>query len=116
MFDIKNDSTTSTAELRVLGEPHVFFRRMRILCGGSVVEDIDNYSRVHELMKILTPTDSLVNDSAQGFGRDWNHLTSFTTDNLPGIPQGQHQTVMMKLCIGLFSQEKMLPIKNMPIS
>ena len=116
MFDVKNDSNQSTAELRVLGEPHVFFKRMRILCGGSVVEDIDNYSRVHELMKILTPTDSLVNDSAQGFGRDWNHLTSLTENTLPGIPQGQNQTVMMKLCSGLFSQEKMLPIKNMPIS
>ena len=53
MFDLKNTSQVSGALLRPLGGPHSFFRRMRLLCGGQVIEDIDNYNRVHEMLRIL---------------------------------------------------------------
>ena len=44
MMDVHNQDSDSNKLLRPLGGPHTFFRRMRVLCGGTVVEDIDNYS------------------------------------------------------------------------
>ncbi len=56
-------------ELRPLGGPWSFFRRVRRLCNGQVIEDIDNYSRVHELFSILTAKDSRDNEEVEGFGK-----------------------------------------------
>ena len=115
MFDVHNPADPAKL-LRPLGGPHTFFRRMRILCGGTVVEDIDNYSRVHELMKMLTAKDKRVNDDAEAFGQSWDKYSTLNVDTLPGIIGGQSQTVLMTLCSGLLSQPKMLPIRNMPIT
>ena len=46
MFDVVNTDSTTAKELRVLGGPGSFFRRVRLLCGGITIEDIDDYSRV----------------------------------------------------------------------
>ena len=46
-FEVVNDDATVAHRLRPLSGPHIPFRRMRILCGGSVSEDIDYYNRVH---------------------------------------------------------------------
>ena len=40
MFDLNNDETNVVKALRPLGGPWTFFRRMRILCAGQLVEDI----------------------------------------------------------------------------
>ena len=50
MFDIRNNDADAAKKLYVLGGPHCFFRRMRILAAGQLVEDIDNYNRIHEIM------------------------------------------------------------------
>ena len=34
-----------------------FFRRMRIICGGQIVEDIDYYNRVHEMFHERKPAE-----------------------------------------------------------
>eukprot|EP00746_Dinoflagellata_sp_MGD_P157894 gnl/MRDRNA2_/MRDRNA2_86341_c0_seq1.p1 gnl/MRDRNA2_/MRDRNA2_86341_c0~~gnl/MRDRNA2_/MRDRNA2_86341_c0_seq1.p1 ORF type:complete len:456 (+),score=38.28 gnl/MRDRNA2_/MRDRNA2_86341_c0_seq1:331-1698(+) len=115
MFDVLNTGT-SLEHLRVLGGPHTFFRRMRILCGGQVVEDIDNYNRVHEMFSTLKAQDTNANDDAEGFGDNWTFDTTMNTNVLPGIIAGQSQTVLFKPCSGLFNQSKMLPIRYMPIT
>ena len=53
MFDLVNMDSDAAKELRPLGGPSSFFRRMRVLCGGQVVEDIDNYNRVHQIFHSL---------------------------------------------------------------
>ena len=40
-FDLNNAKSGTNQDLYLLGGPHVFFRRMRRLCGGTIVEDID---------------------------------------------------------------------------
>ena len=52
-FTLVNENTTAANNLFLLGQPHTFFRRARLLCGGQVVEDIDQYNRVHEMLSIL---------------------------------------------------------------
>ena len=69
MFDFKNDSTTQP--LYPYGGPWGFFSQMRILVGGQVIEDIDNYNRVHEMFQVFSATDSRDNDYVAGFGNYW---------------------------------------------
>ncbi len=98
MFDVRNTETTdATKKLRCLGSPWSFFRRMRILAGGQVVEDIDSYNRVHEMMHMLTASDSRVNDYGEGFGLTLTNLrTHNTAVELPGIEMSQSQSVLFK--------------------
>ena len=117
MFDLVNMDADSAKELRVLGGPHSFFRRMRVLCGGQVVEDIDNYNRVHEMFSMLTAKDSRTNVDAEAFGHhryDWNAVLD--KDTIPGIPGGQSRTVLFKPLSGLLNQPKYLPIRYCPIT
>ena len=38
----------------------VFFRRMRIICGGQIVEDVDQYNRVHEMFHEMKPAEKTI--------------------------------------------------------
>ena len=121
MFELQNNENPANGnghmQLRPLGGPHTFFRRMRILCGGQVVEDIDNYNRVHQMFTILNAKDANINERAEAFGQQFdNHQTTFDRNNVAGIAPGEAQTVLFKPCSGLFNQPKMLPIRYMPIT
>ena len=52
MFDLVNMESGSDKQLRPLGGPWTFFKRMRVLCNGAIVEDIDDYNRVHQIVEI----------------------------------------------------------------
>ena len=79
-FDLVNTSTARVQDgevfpkLRLLpiSSPWAFFRRLRILIGGVVCEDIDYYNRVHEMFSILTSKHSRINETAEGFGEKWD--------------------------------------------
>ena len=43
-FNVSNDEATTTRNLYVLGGPHCFFRRLRILCAGQLIEDTDQHN------------------------------------------------------------------------
>jgi len=137
MFDVRNTDTTAdgSKKLRPIGGPHSFFRRMRILCGGTLVEDIDNYNRVSQMFDQLTAGDSRKNAWCQGFGNEMDILDVSTMVNygtvmtpmagatavtpVPflapntynGIPSTQAQTVLFKPLSGLFRQNKYIPLK-----
>ena len=75
-FDVVNDGVSVasiggapaiTPFLRPFS-PWGMFRRVRLLCGSQLVEDIDQYGRVHEMMNILTATHSRANEGVEGFG------------------------------------------------
>ena len=121
MFDLVNMESDTAKELRPLGGPWTFFRRMRVLCGGTIVEDIDLYNRCHELFSVLTSSDSRVNVNGEAFGqhfdiRDFQGSVGLHKDNFPGIIGGQSQTVLFKPLSGLLNQNKMLPVRYCPIT
>ena len=123
MFNLQNMAQGAGSEaklLRPLGGPHSFFRRMRVLCGGQVVEDIDNYNRVHQMFSILTAEDSSKNVDAEAFGKTWdirdNRKTAYTANSFSGIKNGQSQTVLFKPLSGLLNQPKYLPIRYCPLT
>ncbi len=72
MFTLTNDDLVAAKRLRTLSGPWSFFRRMRILAAGQLVEDIDNYNRIHEMMHLLIAKDSRQNDAAEAFGQTWD--------------------------------------------
>ena len=49
-FDVKN---LEDYPLRVLGSPYSFFRRMRVLVGNMLVEDISDFNRVSYMFDTL---------------------------------------------------------------
>ena len=53
MFTLTNEEVTAAKRLRPLSGPWSFFRRMRILAAGQLVEDIDQYNRIHEMMQFF---------------------------------------------------------------
>ena len=122
MFDLKHDDGAGNHNLYPVGGPWGFFSRMRILVGGQVIEDIDNYNRVHEMFQVFSATDSRENDYAEGFSNYWRDLHDprgllVTTETLVRIPPSSHMTVMFKPVAGLFqSVRKYLPLQFMPIT
>jgi len=120
MFDVNNDDTTANRMLRVLGGPWCFFRRMRVLCAGQLVEDIMDYNRIHEMMHIMIANESRDNDAAEAFGNMWSsqdwQMGKTNADNFRGIPPGQKLTVLFKPLSGILNQNKMLPIRYAPIT
>jgi hypothetical protein len=107
-------------ELRPLGGPHTFFKRMRVLCNGQIVEDIDDYNRVHEMFFTMTAADSRINVNAEAFGQNWDtrdwQNNILNADTFKGILPGQSQTVLFKPLSGLLSQPKYLPLRYCPIT
>ena len=62
MFDLHNES----GMLRPIGGPWSCFQRLRLHCGGQLVEDIDKYAAVHEMFSILGAEGTIQNDYAEG--------------------------------------------------
>ena len=115
MFNVNNENATEAKKLHVVGGPWCFFRRLRILAAGQLVEDIDNYHRIHEMMSFLVASDSKANQAAEHFGRNWDSDSNGWGYNA-GIKGGQSLTVLFKPLSGLLNQNKMLPVRYAPIT
>jgi hypothetical protein len=115
MFDVRNNAANKAEKLYVLGGPHCFFRRLRILAAGQLVEDIDNYNRIHEMMSILTSPDSRNNQAAEAFGAHWDTGTA-AYPKAQGVDGASALTVLFRPLSGLLNQNKMLPIRYAPIT
>jgi hypothetical protein len=89
---------------------------LRISANGAMLEDISDYNRIHQMFEMLTSSHNRDNGDIEGFGYRSDTVAPkdhHTLDTLPGIAQGSHQTVSMKLCSGILNQTKMLPLKYM---
>ena len=69
-FTLTNNATGPGQKLRPLAGPWAFFRRIRLLAGGVVCEDIDYSNRVTQMMHILQSEGSRRNDFCEGFGEE----------------------------------------------
>ena len=103
-FKLRNEENKG---LYVVGQPHTFFRRARLMCGGTVVEDIDQYNRVHEMLSVLSGTHNRDMDDTSSMSKRWdsegvydavrNNLLSATNNEhdpafnigaIPALPSG----------------------------
>ena len=116
LFQLNNDESDTAKLLRPLSGPHAFFRRMRILVAGQLVEDIDQYNRIHEMMQFFVAPDSRDNDAAEAFGFIHNKHVTYKNTTFPGIKPGQGLQVLFKPLSGLLNQNKMMPLRYAPIT
>ena len=78
LYTLVNTATGETAEaqankiLRPISGPWSFFRRARCLVGGAIIDDVDHYNRVHEMLHILTSEANRDNDNVEGFIQRWH--------------------------------------------
>ena len=83
----------------VVESPASMFRRLRIIANGSaMIEDVEEYGRVHEMFSLLQSSERRYNAHAEGWGS--TDVTS-STFNDPGrpdpIPGNSARTVVVKL-------------------
>ena len=117
LFQLNNDEATDSGKaLRPLSGPWSFFRRMRVLAAGQLVEDIDQYNRIHEMTQFLVAGESRVNDTAEAFGITHDKQAKITAAQYNGIKPGQGMQVLFKPLSGLLNQSKMIPLRYAPIT
>ena len=116
-FTIQNTHATLPLKPK-LPVPWVFFRRVRVLCGGQIVEDIDDYNRVHTQFHLMRPTERRLNDFAEAFGTDLTTSLTMTRESIDTsqtVAADSSRTVCFTPFLGLFRQEKFLPVRYAPI-
>ena len=61
-YTIQNTTslTEKTELVPLIAGPWGLFRRMRVICGGQIVEDFDNYNRTHERIHIIKSTEKRI--------------------------------------------------------
>ena len=107
------DPSTFRKQLRPIGRPHAFFRRLRLSVRGQIIEDIGNLNRVSELFHLPQSPASRKNDMIEGFGHNIPISQMNTTIKFQGI--SDKQSVMFKPLCGLFHQTKYIPLRYCPI-
>ena len=71
---------TTVTRMEPLGQAHMWIQRLRVLCQGVLVEQIDDYNRLYELLLRQTSEDYQRQYAAMGFGlkianpSDYTHL------------------------------------------
>ena len=56
-FQLNNNNGVNIRVQPLSWNPAVFFRRARLICGGQVVEDIDDFNRLSLMLTDLMPED-----------------------------------------------------------
>jgi hypothetical protein len=97
--------------------PASMFRRVRLIGNGSaMIEDIEEYGRVHEIFARLRSSAERYNDHAEGWGITAVHDSTL---NNPGvadpIPGDKARTVVVKLLSSFLTQGKAIPLNMVPI-
>ena len=101
----------------VVESPASMFRRLRIIANGSaMIEDVEEYGRVHEMFSLLQSSERRYNAHAEGWGS--TDVTS-STFNDPGrpdpIPGNSARTVVVKLLSSFLTQGKAIPLNMVPV-
>ena len=132
-FDVRNMSAANA--LRPLSGPWSFFRRLRVLCQGQLIEDIDGYALVHQMFDVLQSKHVRDNEDAEGFGIRYDSdygkdlienaviraadgtITSnrFIAHYASVYPQDT-KTVSFTPLSGIISQGKMIPLRYCPLT
>ena len=106
--------------------PAVFFRRARLICGGRVVEDIDDFNRLSLMLTDITPEDDQHDIACEGFGNSdfVKGEAAQAADERKGYRQDDYdrpgnvylaRRVQFKPMLGIFNQEKVTPLRYCPI-
>ena len=124
-FTVRNTDTSDNKRLRPLSPAYSFFRRVRLIAGNQLVEDIDYYK--HHMMSCLMSKGARDNEDAQSFGYrcddDLNTRRAVPTSGHIGpaydaytIPGFRRKMVVgFKPMLGLSNQFKYISLKACPL-
>ena len=133
MFQLNNTGNVGAAEgtsLKMVEplswNPAVFFRRARLICGGQVVEDIDSFNRLSLMLTALKTEEEQNTIAGEGFCNFDGRYTveGSTSDSRSTYRQEDYdqaglvitnRRVLFKPMLGLFNQEKLIPLRYCPI-
>ena len=118
MFNLVNTGTANQVLCPVSG-PWCFFRRLRVLCGGQLLEDIDYYNKVHEMFHYFQSGTVRQNDNTEGFlGSEYNLNNAVFPNSVSTRIEGAggYMAVAFRPLSGLINQDKYLPIRYAPIT
>ena len=104
--------------------PAVFFRRARIIAGGQVIEDIDDFNRLSLMLTTIKSNEEQLMIASEGFGSfddrygvvAEDHRKEYRSkdyDYSGGVFQSRR--VVFKPMFGLLHQEKLLPLRYCPL-
>ena len=103
-----------------------FFRRARLICGGQVVGDIDDFNRLSLMLTDLLPEDNQHDIACEGFG-NYDFVkgeVAQAADQRKAYRQTDYdlsgnvflaRRVMFKPMLGLFNQGNLIPLRYCPI-
>ena len=123
-FNLQNKDANLNRKLRPLSPAYSFFRRIRIIAGSQVVEDFDNYNRVHHMFSKMMSQGARKDEANESFGyryddevKSLNNEVGTRLDydvNSTTCPGFRDEMICaFKPLAGLFSQFKYLPLKYM---
>jgi hypothetical protein len=122
-YTLVNNEGTTAKILRPISGPWSFFRRARCLVGGAIVDDVDYYNKVHEMLHILTSKANRDNDSIEGFGARWDddeYYNKWVASSAPNygasVKGNSARAVTFKPLFGLLNQPKYIPLMWSPIT
>ena len=127
MFQLNNKDYTSDGVTWVeplSWNPAVFFRRARIIAGGQVIEDIDDFNRLSMMLTALKSEEEKLMISSEGFGQfddkyptesDDTRKTYRVEDCDKSGAVWQSRRVVFKPMFGLLNQEKLIPLRFCPL-
>jgi hypothetical protein len=97
--------------------PASMFRRVRLIANGSaMIEDIEDYGRVHEIFARLRSSAERYNDHAEGWGIDAEHHCTLDQPGVADpIPGNKARTVVVKLLSSFLTQGKAIPLNMCPV-
>ena len=115
--------------LRTISGGWSFFQRLRILCNGALIEDIDAYNLVHETFCDLQARHVQENINVENFGISYDSIYGKTLIQTPtsgtsgtntlfkdnvGVAANDTRTVAFTLLSGILNQPKYLPLRYCP--
>jgi len=83
---------------------------MRIICGSTVVEDIDYLARYVSMWDRLKPVGRVMNEMIMNVGSGNNETLQLASGTIDPITVGDSRTFICELPSGLFQQHKFLPV------
>ena len=104
--------------------PAVFVRRCRLVAGGQIIEGINMFNRLSLMLTAFKPEDVQLGIASEGFGSSDAKYGSQAADPRKTYRLDDHdrsgivaagRKVMFKPLVGIFNQDKLLPLRYCPI-
>ena len=135
MFTV-NNATPTTGVIRPLHwNPAVMFRRARVIAGGQIIEDIDDFNRLSLMLTASKSQDDQKEVAMEGFGLFDRKYDRVAGGILAG-PEAEDndegkvyrvtdwdeagcietaRTILFKPMLGILAQEKLIPLRYCPL-